>query len=106
MKASRILAHSNTVEIEVMSQHYMGSLLIEPASANHSMFAVFLGGKLLGRVQPFKRQQETLWYSHEITDNELLNQIGEWISHHYILTDRSIKRKRKQNWIMSLITLF
>jgi hypothetical protein len=81
----------NEIEIEVVSQHYIGKLLIKPMFENHSLFSVYIGRELLGRMKPIKKQLEILWYSPEINDHELRDQIGEWIEHSYTLTDESFK---------------
>ena len=73
----------NSFEIEVMSQHYMGSLSIESVSSDHTLFAVYLQGEILGLVKPIRNQHSAGWYSYEITDNELLKQIGDWIDFYY-----------------------
>jgi len=73
----------NSFEIEVMSQHYMGSLSIVSVSSDHTLFAVYLQGEILGLVKPIRSYPSIGWYSHEITDNELLKQIGDWIDYYY-----------------------
>jgi len=73
----------NSFEIEVMSQHYMGSLSVESVSSNHSLFAVYLQREIIGLIKPIRNPQSAGWYSHEITDNELLKQIGDWIDYYY-----------------------
>jgi len=73
----------NSFEIEVMSQHYMGSLSVESVSSDHKLFAVYLHREIIGLVKPIKNPRSTGWYSHEITDNELLKQIGDWIDYYY-----------------------
>jgi hypothetical protein len=79
------------IEIEVMSKHYTGQLLIESADKDNSLFVIYLGENILGKAQPVRIQNDTRWYSHEITDKELLDQIGEWIEFHYSLTEKSFK---------------
>lgn len=80
------------IEIEVMSQHYMGLLTVEPVYEDYSLFSVYLKKNLLGRLQPVKKQDLIAWYSHEMTDRELIAQIGEWIEYHYPLTEKSFKK--------------
>lgn len=80
------------IEIEVMSQHYMGLLTVEPVYEDYSLFSVYLKKSLLGRLQPIKQQDLISWYSHEMTDRELITQIGEWIEYHYPLTEKSFKK--------------
>lgn len=81
-----------TVEIEVMTQHYMGALTVEPIAEDYSLFSVYLNNDLLGRVQPVQNNNDVVWYSKQITDKELLAQVGEWIEHHYHLTQISFQR--------------
>lgn len=88
----------NAIEIEVMSQHYIGPLLVKPVYEDFSLFSVYLKEELLGRAQPVKKQDAVLWYSHEINDKELLDQIGEWIEHHYPLSDKSFKTIYNFKW--------
>jgi len=90
------------IEIEVMSLHYVGPLLVEPAKEDYSQFSVYLNNEFLGRTQPVKKENEILWYSHEITDKELLRQIGDWISFYYPLTFRSFKPIYDFNWSILL----
>jgi len=88
----------NAIEIEVMSQHYIGLLLVKPVYEDYSLFSVYIKDEFLGRAQPVKKQGIVLWYSHEITDKELLSQIGEWIEHHYTLSDNSFKKIYNFKW--------
>jgi len=81
----------NAIDIEVMTQHYMGLLRVVPVYEDNSLFSVYLQQQLLGRAQPVKVAQELKWYSHEITDKELLEQVGEWIAYHYPLSEKSFK---------------
>lgn len=80
-----------TVEIEVMTQHYMGALVVEPVAEDYSLFSVYLNNDLLGRVQPVHKNNNVVWHSKQITDKELLNQVGEWIEHHYHLSQISFQ---------------
>jgi hypothetical protein len=79
------------IEIEVMCQHYMGTLQIEPVYEDHSLFSVYLKHEFLGHIQPVKKQDAVQWYSHEITDIELVNQAGDWAEYHFPLTEQSFK---------------
>jgi hypothetical protein len=79
------------IEIEVMSRHYTGPLMVEPVYEDYSLFSVYLKNELIGRLQPIKKQDLIIWYSHELTDKELIDQIGEWIGYHFPLTERSFK---------------
>ena len=88
----------NAIKIEVMSQHYMGPLTVEPVYKDNSLFSVYLNEELLGRAQPVKKQDKIQWYSHQIKDKELLEQIGEWIEHLFPLTDKSFKPVYGFNW--------
>lgn len=88
----------NAIEIEVMTQHYMGPLLIEPVYEDFSLFSVYMKEALLGRAQPVKKEDEVHWYSHEINDKELLSQVGEWIEHHYPLSEKSFKKIYYFKW--------
>ena len=88
----------NAIEIEVMSQHYIGTLLVKPIYEDFSLFSVYHKEELLGRAQPVKKQDTVLWYSHEINDKELLNQIGEWIEHHFPLSEKSFKKIYNFKW--------
>lgn len=88
----------SAIEIEVMSQHYMGSLTVEPVYEDNSLFSVYMKDELLGRTQPVKVKNELRWYSHEINDKELLDQIGEWIAHHFTLTSSSFKPVYDFKW--------
>lgn len=88
----------NAVEIEVMSQNYIGPLTVKPLYNDYSLFSVYMKGELLGRAQPVKKLDEVCWYSHEINDKELLEQIGEWIEHHFHLTDDSFKPVYDFKW--------
>jgi hypothetical protein len=81
-----------TIEIEVMCQHYMGALQIEPVYEDFSLFSVYHQHEFLGHIQPVKKQDTVKWYSHEITDKELVAQAGEWAAYHFPLTDKSFKR--------------
>jgi hypothetical protein len=81
-----------TKEIEVMCQHYMGILLIEPVYEDNSLFSVYHKHEFLGHIQPVRKQDGVEWYSHEITDRELVAQAGEWAAYHFPLTDKSFKR--------------
>lgn len=81
-----------TIEIEVMCQHYMGTLLIEPVYEDFSLFSVYHKHEFLGHIQPVKTKNAVEWYSHEITDRELVTQAGEWAAFHFPLTDKSFKR--------------
>ena len=92
----------NTIEIEVMSQHYVGPLLVEPVKEDYSQFSVYLNNEFLGRAQPVRKLNEVLWYSHEITDKEMLRQIGEWIAFYYPLTPQSFKPIYDFNWAILL----
>ncbi len=85
-----------------MSRHYVGPLLVEPTKEDYSQFSVYLNHEFLGRAQPVKKENEVLWYSHEITDKELLRQIGEWIVFHYPLTPQSFKPIYDFNWSILL----
>jgi len=80
-----------TIEIDVMCQHYMGALQIEPVYEDHSLFSVYLKHEFLGHIQPVKKQDSVKWYSHEITDRELVAQAGEWAAHYFPLTEKSFK---------------
>jgi len=82
-----------SIEVEVMSQHYVGKVKIEPVGTDCSLFKIFLKEEFLGRAQPFNKQGDILWYSPEITDKELLLQIGEWIEFHYPLAGKSQEQK-------------
>lgn len=88
----------NAIKIEVMSQHYMGPLTVEPVYDDNSLFSVYLDEELLGHAQPVKKQDQVLWYSHQINDKELLEQIGEWIAHLFPLTDKSFKQVYDFKW--------
>lgn len=88
----------NAIKIEVMSQHYMGPLTVEPVYKDNSLFSVYLEQELIGRVQPVKKTGQLLWYSHQIKDKELLEQIGEWIEHLFPLTDQSFKPVYDFKW--------
>jgi len=88
----------NAIEIEVMSQHYMGKLIVKPIYKDNSLFSVYLKEEMIGRVQPVQKNNEICWYSHEINDKELLDQIGEWIAHHFHLTSSSFKKIYDFNW--------
>ena len=92
----------SAIEIEVMSHHYAGPLLVEPHGENNSQFLVYLNKQLLGRVQPLRVNDEVRWYSHEITDKELLNEVGDWIEYHYPLSDQSFKAIYPFNWKLLL----
>jgi hypothetical protein len=81
-----------TIEIEVMCQHYMGALLIEPVYEDFSLFSVYHKHEFLGHIQPVKKLYTVKWYSHEITDKELVAQAGEWAAYHFPLTEKSFKR--------------
>jgi len=80
------------IEIEVMCQHYVGALLLEPVYEDHSLFSVYHKHEFIGYLQPVKNGNSVDWYSHEITDRELLGQAGEWAAYHFPLTDQSFKR--------------
>jgi len=80
------------IEIEVMCQHYMGALQIEPVYEDLSLFSVYHKHEFLGHIQPVKSKDGVEWYSHEITDRELVAQAGEWAAFHFPLTDKSFKR--------------
>jgi len=80
------------VKIEVMTVHYMGPLVVEQVAEDNSLFSVYMEGSLLGRVQPVQKINNILWYSKQITDKDLLGQIGEWIEHHFPLTQLSFQR--------------
>jgi len=73
----------NAIEVEVISQHYIGTIRIEPVKKNPSLFYIHLDQGYLGRAQAFKNHGQIMWYSHEITDKELLTQIGEWIEYSF-----------------------
>jgi len=79
------------IEIEVMCQHYIGTLQIEPVYDDHSLFSVYLKHEFLGYIQPVKSQDTVRWYSHEITDKEMVSQVGEWAEYHFPLTEKSFK---------------
>jgi len=79
------------IEIEVMSLHYTGTLSVVPVKEDNSVFAVYINGEPLGTAHPVKVRAEVRWYSHQIKDKELLNQIGEWIEFHFPLTEDSFK---------------
>ncbi|WP_158799228.1 hypothetical protein [Pedobacter sp. L105] len=81
----------NTLEIEVMTLNYMGKLTVEPLNNEFSIFAVYLDRQLLGLVHPAKKQHQTAWYSQQITDKELLEQIGNWLEFHFVLGPESFK---------------
>lgn len=81
-----------TIEIEVMCQHYMGILRIEPVYEDHSLFSVYHKHEFLGHIQPVKKLDGVEWYSHEITDRELVTQAGEWAAYHFPLTNKSFKK--------------
>ena len=76
----------------------MGPLTVQPVYEDYSLFSVFLKDELLGRAQPVKKQDQVLWYSHQIKDKELLEQVGEWIEHHFPLTAGSFKPVYEFNW--------
>lgn len=88
----------NAIKIEVMSQHYIGPLTIESVYNDNSLFCIYLNNELLGRAQPVKKQDKVMWYSHQINDKELLAQIGDWIEHHFPLTDKSFKSVYDFKW--------
>ena len=71
------------MEVEVMSQHYMGPLWIEQAQNNHMLFYVYINNGFLGRIFSFNRRECRNWYSPDITDKELILQINEWIEYLY-----------------------
>ena len=79
------------IEIEVTSLHYTGKLQIESVDKNYSLFSVYLNDEFLGHIQPVKIKEDIQWYCHEITDKELLAQIGEWAEFHFPLTEKSFK---------------
>lgn len=81
----------DAIEIEVMSQHYAGPLVVQPIGKTNSQFLVYLNQQLLGRIQPVRVNDQTHWYSHEITDKELVNDIGEWIAYTFPLTATSFQ---------------
>jgi hypothetical protein len=71
------------IEAEVISQHYAGPIQIEPAGQNDHLFYVHTTHSYLGRLCPFHNKKQIVWYSPDITDKELLCQIGEWIECSY-----------------------
>jgi len=79
------------IEIEVMCQHFMGKLLIEPVYEDYSLFSVYHKHEFLGHIQPVKKAEVVEWYSHEITDRELLSQAGDWAAHYFPLTQKSFR---------------
>lgn len=92
----------SAIEIEVMSQHYVGPLLVKPFGESNSQFLVYLQHELLGRVHPLRVNEQIHWYSHEITDKELVNQIGEWIEYHYPLSTISFQPVYPFTWRLLL----
>ena len=72
-----------SIEIEVMTQHYIGFLSVEPIDHKKSVFKVSVNNNIIGRVQHIRKHNDIIWYSHEITDKELVEQIGEWLNHHF-----------------------
>jgi hypothetical protein len=88
----------NAIIIEVITQHYIGQLSIEPVYEDYSLFSVYHKTELLGRVQPVKKEDQVVWYSHQINDKELLEQVGEWIEHHFPLTGNSFKPVYEFKW--------
>lgn len=94
------------IEIEVMSQHYMGLLTVEPVYEDYSLFSVYLKKNLLGRLQPIRKQDLISWYSHELTDRELITQIGEWIEYHYPLTEKSFKKIYQFKFLLFFLLVF
>lgn len=67
------------LEIEVMTQHYMGPLWIVAADKIAEGYAVYLDNQLTGTVFSKKVNNKIHWHSYQINDRELLAQIGEWI---------------------------
>lgn len=94
-----------TIEIEVVSQHYIGPLAVKPVKEDYSLFSVYLKDQFLGRMQPIKKQDLIVWYSSEITDRELVDQIGEWIEASYPLNDQSFKKTYRFKFFFFLIFL-
>jgi hypothetical protein len=71
------------MEVEVMTRHYMGRLLIEQAEKKQNLFYVSADNGFVGRVRLLRKQDHLKWFSPDITDKELLEQIGEWIEYTY-----------------------
>jgi len=74
-----------SIEVEVMTQHYMGSVRIERKEENDLLFYIYIKNGFLGRLLSIINHKKRLWYSPEINDKELKLQIGEWIEHSYTL---------------------
>jgi len=96
----------NTIEIEVTTINYMGKLTVEPLKNDFSLFAIYLDSQVLGTVHPIKKNHQTIWYSHQITDKELLEQIGEWIDFHYVLIPESFKEIYKFGFLSAIVSIF
>jgi len=92
------------IEIEVMCQHYIGKLEIEPVYEDHSLFTVYLKHAFLGHIQPVRKNGEIKWYSHEIKDEELLSQIGDWAEHHFEISGKSFKPIYDFKFFMQFMT--
>jgi len=81
------------IQIEIVSPHFIGRLAIEPAEADHSLFFVYRDKVFIGHVQPIKTDQGgVVWYSKEITDKELLADIGDWILFHFPVSSDSLRK--------------
>jgi len=74
-----------TMKIDVISQNYIGTLEIEVNKEDFSLFSVYTKNHLLGHAHPIRANNVIRWYSPEISDKELLEQIGEWIEYLYLL---------------------
>ena len=73
------------MRIDVMTQNYNGSLIIEAVKKDLSLFSIYREKTLIGHLQPLKTHSTIHWYSYNINDKELLEQIGEWIEYLYVL---------------------
>lgn len=71
------------IEVEVMCLHYIGTLQIEPLNKEFSLFSIYIDRRFIGHIQSVQCEGETRWYSHQITDKELVSQAGEWAAHYF-----------------------
>lgn len=93
-----------TIEIEVMCQHYMGTLHLQPVYEDYSLFSVYHKLEFLGHIQFVRKQDSVEWYSHEITDRELVAQAGEWAAYYFPFRERSFKPVNQFRFIAEFIT--
>ena len=70
-------------EAQVLSNNHIGQVFIDQSDQNKKLFYISIEKGFLGRVIELTNHKQHQWYSPDITDKELVSQIGEWIQYNY-----------------------